>query len=61
MQKSAILGFGTYLPRYRIRTEEIAKHWNQDPKDIQRNLGVIQKTVPGPDEDSFTMAFEAGK
>ncbi|MBI4129543.1 hydroxymethylglutaryl-CoA synthase, partial [Candidatus Peregrinibacteria bacterium] len=47
--------------RYRIRTEEIAKHWNQDPKDIQRNLGVIQKTVPGPDEDSFTMAFEAGK
>lgn len=59
--KSAILGFGTYLPRYRIRTEEIARHWNQNPKDVQRNLGVIQKTVPGPDEDSFTMAFEAGK
>lgn len=59
--KSAILGFGTYLPRYRIQTEEIARHWNQNPKDIQRNLGVVQKTVPGPDEDSFTMAFEAGK
>ncbi|OGJ58032.1 hypothetical protein A3H22_01150 [Candidatus Peribacteria bacterium RIFCSPLOWO2_12_FULL_55_15] len=59
--KSAILGFGTYLPRYRIRTEEIARHWNQDPNDIRRNLGITEKTVPGPDEDSFTMAFEAGK
>ena len=59
--KSAILGFGTYLPRYRIKTEEIARHWNQDPKDIRRNLGITEKTVPGPDEDSFTMAFEAGK
>lgn len=58
---SAILGFGTYLPRYRIQIEEIAQHWNQDPKDIQRNLGITQKTVPGSDEDSFTMAFEAGK
>lgn len=61
MLKSAILGFGIYLPRYRIRTEEIARHWNQNPKDVQRNLGITQKTVPGSDEDSFTMAFEAGK
>lgn len=61
MSRSAILGFGTYLPCYRIRTEAIARHWNQNPKDIQRSLGVAQKTVPGPDEDSFTMAFEAGK
>ncbi len=61
MLKSAIIGFGTYLPHYRIQTEEIARHWNQDPKNIQKNLGIRQKTVPGPDEDSFTMAFEAGK
>lgn len=61
MPKSAILGFGTYLPRYRIQTEEIARQWQQDPKDIQRNLGITQKTVPGRDEDSFTMAFEAGE
>src|SRR3989338_8060113 len=59
--KSAIIGFGTYLPLYRIRTEGIAKHWKQDPTDIERNLGIHQKTVPGPNEDSFTMAFEAGK
>ncbi len=61
VNKSAILGFGTYLPRYRIQTAEIARHWKQDAKDIKRNLGIAQKTVPGPDEDSFTMAFEAGK
>jgi hydroxymethylglutaryl-CoA synthase len=58
---SAILGFGRYLPVGRITTEEIAKAHGQDPSAIHGGLGVEEKTVPQEGEDSFTMAFEAGK
>lgn len=61
MSKAAIVGFGRYLPQFRITTETIAEHWNQDGPLIKRSLGVSQKTVPDVDEDSFTMGFEAGK
>lgn len=50
-----------YLPSDRIRTEEIARAHSQDPKNIFGGLGVEEKTVPAEGEDSFTMAFEAGK
>lgn len=59
--KSAIVGFGMYLPKYRITTEEIARAWKRDPRSALQSLGVREKTAPGPHEDSFTMAFEAGK
>lgn len=58
---SAIVGFGMYIPSNRITVEEIAKHWGRDPKEIISGLGVKEKAVAGADEDSFTLAFEAGK
>ena len=58
---SAIVGFGMYIPSNRITVEEIAKHWGRDPKEITSGLGVKEKSVAGADEDSFTLAFEAGK
>lgn len=61
MSKSAIIGFGMYLPYERIRTTDIAEHWKQDARAIQSGLGVREKTVPGAGEDSFTMAYEAAK
>lgn len=61
MSKSAIVGFGMYLPCDRIRTSDIADHWQQDATSIQSGIGVQEKTVPGEGEDTFTMAFEAGK
>ncbi len=61
MSKSAIIGFGMYLPSDRIRTADIAEHWQQDAASIKGGLGVEEKTVPGEGEDAFTMAFEAGK
>jgi len=58
---SAIVGFGMYIPGNRITVEEIAKHWGRDPKEITSGLGVKEKAVAGAREDSFTLAFEAGK
>lgn len=58
---SAIVGFGSYLPVFRITTEEIAKHWQQEAGQFEKGLGVKEKTVAGKEEDAFTMAFEAGK
>lgn len=60
-ERSAIIGFGRYLPTLRITTEEIAKAHGQDPAVIHGGIGVEEKTVPGEGEDSFTMAFEAAK
>jgi hydroxymethylglutaryl-CoA synthase len=61
MSSSAIIGFGLCVPSLKITVEEIAKNWHQDPEAIKSGLGVKEKTVPGVGEDTFTLAFEAGK
>ncbi|MEI8230247.1 MAG: hydroxymethylglutaryl-CoA synthase [Candidatus Peregrinibacteria bacterium] len=60
MPLSSILSFGRYIPSKRITTEEIAMHWNRDPQEIIGGLGVKEKAIAGANEDSFTLAFEAG-
>jgi hydroxymethylglutaryl-CoA synthase len=59
--KSAILGFGISVPSRKIKAEEIAMQWKQDADSIINGLGVTEKTVPDAGEDTFTLAFEAGK
>lgn len=54
-----ILGYGTYVPRYRIKTSEIAGVWGKDSRHIERSLGISEKAVASFDEDTATMAFEA--
>lgn len=61
MSSSAIIGFGLCVPSQKITVEEIANHWHQDPKAIKSGLGVQEKTVPEVGQDTFTLAFEAGK
>lgn len=51
----AILGYGVYIPRYRIKSEEIARVWGREPSRVP----IKEKSVAGPDEDSLTMAVEA--
>ncbi len=50
----AIAGYGAYIPIYRIKASEIARVWG-----VERKLPISEKSVPGPDEDSLTMAVEA--
>ncbi|MCX8163162.1 MAG: hydroxymethylglutaryl-CoA synthase [Candidatus Micrarchaeota archaeon] len=61
MQKVGIVGYGCYVPIYRIKPEEIARVWGEDGERIKKSLNIEQKAVPDLDEDSATMAVEAAK
>jgi len=57
--KTGILGYGTYVPRYRVKIAEIAAVWGKQAQDIERSLGIQEKAVPARDEDAVTLALEA--
>ena len=54
-----IVGYGAYIPRFRIKAEEIAKIWGSDSESTARMKG--EKAVPNLDEDAVTMAVEASR
>lgn len=54
-----IIGYGSYVPTYRLPASEISKQWRSG-----HDLGFLpvnQKSVPGMDEDVITMSIEATK
>ena len=53
-QNIKIIGFGSYIPIYRIKKEEYIKVWGYFSGKID------EKSVIGYDEDIITMAVEAG-
>lgn len=52
-----IVGYGAYIPRYRLPAAEVARVW----KGSEGGLPVTEKAVPGPDEDTLTIALEAAR
>jgi len=51
---SGIIGYGAYVPRFRIKREEYLKAWGSfSPR------GVEEKSVTGLDEDAVTMTVES--
>ena len=54
-----IVGYGTQIPRHRIKVEEIAKIWGTDAPAYKRGMNLFEKSVPAPDEDCATLAVNA--
>ncbi len=55
-----IVSYGVYIPKYRIRVDEIARVWG-DKNNIAQSLRVFEKSVPDMDEDAATIAVEAAR
>jgi hydroxymethylglutaryl-CoA synthase len=51
-----IVGYGAYIPSFRIAAEEIGRVWPS-----AGGYPIKEKSVPGPDEDTVTMAIEASR
>lgn len=61
MSKTGIVSYGAYIPRFRIKVEEITKVWGDNANSIIEGLMVYEKSVPGIDEDTITIAVEAAR
>lgn len=59
--KVGIVSYGAYIPRYRIKVEEIARIWGKDGKSVSSGLGINEKAVPSIDEDTATISVEAAR
>ena len=58
---AGIVGYGANVPSYRIKVEEIAKVWGDNPDSISNGLIVNEKSVPSSDEDTATIAVTAAR
>ena len=61
MPRVGIVSYGTYIPKYRIKVEEVARIWGENAEVIKKNLGVYEKSVPEIDEDTATISVEAAR
>jgi hydroxymethylglutaryl-CoA synthase len=52
-----IVGYGAYVPRYRLPAAEVARVWTGG----KGGLPIKEKAVPGLDEDVITMSIEAAR
>lgn len=52
-----IVGYGAYVPRYRLPASEVARVWTAG----EGGLPIKEKAVPGLDEDVITMSIEAAR
>jgi hydroxymethylglutaryl-CoA synthase len=53
-----IVGYGAYVPRYRLPAKEVARVWTGSKGG---GLPIKEKSVPGLDEDVITMSIEAAR
>ncbi len=54
-----IASYGIYIPRYRLKLEEVASVWGKDDQHVSRALGITEKSIAGMDEDTVTIGYEA--
>ncbi len=58
---TGIVSYGAYVPKKRIKAEEIARVWKKDGKKISSSLGIYEKAVASADEDTATISIEASR
>ena len=56
-RKTGVIGYGAYIPRYRLPGSEVSRLWTGSDKGSP----VKEKAVAGLDEDVITMAIEAAR
>jgi len=57
LRKVGIIGYGSYIPRYRLPAGEIGRIW----KGGKEGAPVKEKAVAGTDEDVVSMSIEAAR
>ncbi|GAG76301.1 unnamed protein product, partial [marine sediment metagenome] len=45
LEEVGIVGYGVYIPRFRIKVEEIARIWGQPGEVVSKALGVEEKSI----------------
>ncbi len=56
-QEVGLVGYGAYVPRYRLPAAEISRIW-RGGLSVEP---ILEKSVPGMDEDVVTMSLEAAR
>ena len=57
LRSVGIVGYGAYIPQYRLPASEVARVWSGG----KAALPIKEKSVPGLDEDVATMSIEAAR
>lgn len=57
LREVGIVGYGAYVPRYRLPAREVARVW----RGRADALPIEEKAVAGQDEDTVTMSIEAAR
>ncbi len=58
--KVGIVGWGVYVPIWRVKAIEIARMWGF-PEELTKSLWIEEKAIAGEDEDTVTMGWYAAK
>lgn len=56
-----LLGYGAYVPPFRVTIEKIAQVWGKEGRLVSKALGVLKKAVADTDEDCLTLSVEASQ
>jgi len=56
-----LTAYGVYIPRWRIKVDEIARVWSHDAERYREALLIKEKAVPALDEDTVTLSVEAAR
>jgi len=56
--KSGIVGWGVYIPKYRVKADEIAAMWGFDEENT-KGIWIEEKAIGNIDEDAITIGYQA--